>query len=108
MATKRKLTIIRPDGTCETKTIGTAVLKELQALVGGYIESVPHFTKYDGKRCQAWCNENGRNEQLAINPKATELWKQAMRWTPEKQAAGEFWYEPEVFGTLVIDQKHTD
>lgn len=103
MARKRKLTIIKADGT-ETTQMCSAELKELQALVGGLIEQVPHFTKYDGKKCIAWCNEEGRIKGLPVNPKATSLWKSTLGWTPEKQASGVFWYEPIVLGTLVIQQ----
>ncbi len=95
----RKLTIIRPDGTVTTEVVKKATLEHLQAIVGGYIESVPHFTRYAGAACKAWCNEEGRLIPLTRNGVATKL------WVDQCKHLGSTWYEPEIFGTLVIDQK---
>ena len=49
-------------------------LPELQAGVGGDIELVPYFTRYQGKPCVAFCNELGKLHGLPINERATILW----------------------------------
>jgi hypothetical protein len=55
-------------------------LAELQAAVGGYIETVPFFDKVevDGKAvpCIAFCNEEGKLQRLPVNDLATFLWAQ--------------------------------
>lgn len=104
MAKQKKLTIIRADGVIQTRTCRPE-LRDLQELVGGLIEQIPHFTQYEGRKCVAWCNEEGRINGLPRNAAATALWKSAVGWTLEKQSQGAFWYEPIVFGTLVIEQR---
>jgi len=47
-------------------------LEELQALVGGYIEILPHFNLYKGGRCVVVCNEDGRALGLPINWEASK------------------------------------
>jgi len=59
-------------------------LEELQAAVGGYIEPVPRFTTIwddDAKlyvECVAFCNEEGKLDELPVNPVATALWNEAV------------------------------
>ncbi len=54
-------------------------LKELQGyLNGGYIELVPRFDTFDGKRCIAYCDEDGKRKRLPVNVSATVLWAKAM------------------------------
>jgi hypothetical protein len=96
----RKLTIIRPDSTVTVEIVKKAELAHLQSLVGGLIQCVPHFVKYDGRRCQAWCNDEGRLLNLPRNDIASKL------WSDQVKPYGDVWYEPEVFGTLVIEQVH--
>jgi hypothetical protein len=47
----------------------------LNKIVGGSIELVPYFDKYDGDPCVAFCNENGKG--LPFNKFAHELWEKA-------------------------------
>lgn len=58
-------------------------LAELQAGVGGYIETVPGLTSYNHEgrqhRCFAFCNEEGKLKQLPRNERATQLWHRARR-----------------------------
>jgi hypothetical protein len=60
-------------------------LKELQEAVGGYIETVPHLTTIrtlEDKKyvsCIAYCNEEGKLEQLPYNARATLAWDIALR-----------------------------
>jgi hypothetical protein len=50
-------------------------LKDLQGGVGGDIEIVPYFTRYEGKPCVAFCNEHGKlHLGLPVNRRATILW----------------------------------
>jgi hypothetical protein len=50
-------------------------LEELSAGIGGgYIETVPYFTKYKGRPCVAFCDEEGKLHGLPVNQRATALW----------------------------------
>jgi len=50
----------------------------LQDAVGGYIETVPWFTQIAGRRCIAYCNEDGKLEKMPLNRQATQLWHNAL------------------------------
>lgn len=70
-----KLTTIAPDGATRVVLYGAPVkLDALQSAVGGHIESIPYFSKYDGAPCVAFCNEEGKLEGLPVNATATALW----------------------------------
>lgn len=72
---KGKMTILRVNGAVEVKELTRKVgLDPLQDAVGGYIETVPRFDKYEGERCITFCNEEGKLEGLAVNARATKLW----------------------------------
>lgn len=49
-------------------------LEFLQGSVGGYIELVPYFHKYESHSCAAFCNEEGKHRKLTYNTRATVLW----------------------------------
>jgi Domain of unknown function (DUF3846) len=49
-------------------------LQELQDIVDGYIEAVPHWDDYMGKPCVVYCNEEGKLRDLPVNKRATDLW----------------------------------
>jgi len=49
-------------------------LTQLQKLVGGYLEQVPHFEQYMTKRCTVYCNEEGKIRNLPSNERATKAW----------------------------------
>lgn len=74
-----KMTVIGTDA-CEASVLLTAppTLEQLQAAVGGHIEVVPLFTKYNGAECVAFCNEEGKLENLAPNLFAQMLWEHAV------------------------------
>lgn len=90
-------TIIKPDGeTTEIKPADgeTFTLKELQTIVGGYIE---RFPTDDGRH--VFMNEDGKRLELPINPKATELCRNLLIY-------GDF-----IVGTVVIlsrEEQDTD
>lgn len=67
----RELLIIPPEGDCENR-ICKGTLEEMQAIVGGLIQQVPHFHSFGGRRCTAWCNEEGLILGLPFNPRASE------------------------------------
>jgi hypothetical protein len=70
------LTIIPTSGAVSSKELAAPpALQDLQGgLGGGYIELVPYFTKYEGKPCVAFCDEDGKRKGLPINQRATALW----------------------------------
>jgi len=49
-------------------------LEFLQQHIDGYIEPVPFFTIYRGRRCVALCDEEGKRKGLAFNDMANRLW----------------------------------
>lgn len=70
-----KLTTIHVDGTVTTKEYTKVKLEDLQREVGGYIQVIPLFPRWEGKRCTAYCNEEGRLFGLKPNDRATEHWR---------------------------------
>ena len=93
----KKLTIIQADGTTTTEQHEKADLNVLQKHVGGLIQLVPCFDEFEGCHCDVFVNEEGKISGLPLNEIATGLWKGEL-------GAGPFWYEPELFGTVVIVQ----
>jgi hypothetical protein len=70
-----KLTVITADGMLSRKDYhGPIPLEDLQNAVGGYIQIVPGFDKYKGKRCVAFINEEGKLDGLPYNEFATTMW----------------------------------
>jgi hypothetical protein len=70
-----KLTTITPSGNVTTLELDRLpTLEEMQRAVGGYIETVPYFDRFDGKPCVAFCNEEGKLQGEPINDRATGLW----------------------------------
>jgi len=50
------------------------VLDKVKAgLDGGTLEQVPNFTTYDGQRCVAFCDEDGKGKGLKYNYHGTAL-----------------------------------
>ena len=53
-------------------------LEQLKAgLDGGRLEVVPQFTRFAGKPCVAFCDEEGKLKNLPFNPTAHILWEAA-------------------------------
>jgi hypothetical protein len=50
------------------------VLDKTRAALEDYLELVPHFEVFDGHACAAFCGENGKLNQLAVNEVATRVW----------------------------------
>ena len=87
---------IKPDGTLISKQLdATPTLEQLQAVVGGDIEQVPHFHSYGGERCVALCNEHGRMQGLPFNYPAHTQWEVAVGRTINVGSDG-------LLGTVVV------
>lgn len=69
-----KVIVIPPEGRAEERVISQD-LRNLQGIVGGYIEAVN--TMYDVAgvpQAIFWCNEEGKLKGLPLNRRATALW----------------------------------
>lgn len=93
-----RLTIIYPDGSEKVEQHDGVPLEMLQEHAGGPIQLLHHLVQYDNQECNAWVNEEGCIRRLPLNEKATALWKFFL-------GEGPFWYEPQIFGNLVIEQE---
>ena len=72
---KGALTIIPVSGAVSSKELAAPpALADLQGGVGGNIEIVPYFTRYEDKPAVAFCNEEGKLHGLPVNQRATKLW----------------------------------
>lgn len=73
--------VIKTTGEIEHYTQPKAPeLDQLQAIVGGYIETIPYFTRLnvDGRRYlrgKAYADEDGIMKQKPFNLKATQAWQ---------------------------------
>jgi hypothetical protein len=71
-----KMIRVDPDGT----VIVTEPLTEfpplatLQEAVGGHIELIPFFSRWDGSLCMAYCNTDSKMKGLPRNEPANHLW----------------------------------
>lgn len=76
---KGQVTIIKANGETETHQYdgNRPSLKDFQKWVGGYIEIIPGFRRYQGKPAVAFANEEGKLKDLPVNEAATKLWGQA-------------------------------
>jgi hypothetical protein len=81
---KGSMTIITPpQGETPTSLVEITLdkppsLEVLQEIVGGWIERVPHWERYNGQKCIAYCNEEGKILKLQYNAQATALWDVAL------------------------------
>lgn len=79
---KGTLVTIKIDGRTEVEHVDSVnVLAKLQKIVGGNIETIPGFTKFDSGEgavhCVAFCNEDGKNDGLLLNSYAQAHWRWA-------------------------------
>jgi hypothetical protein len=66
---------ISPGGEVKRTSLDAhPTLDQLKDIVGGYIELIPYFNKFENKPCIAFCNEMGKLHELPVNLKATNLW----------------------------------
>jgi Domain of unknown function (DUF3846) len=83
-----KMFIIRENGDITMRHLTKPPeLRELQMGVSspvandggiGFIEAIPNFDMYDGQRCRAFCNEEGKLNCLPLNVAATSAWCQSV------------------------------
>lgn len=74
------ITIIRPTGEINIVTCNKKSQYDLLvAAVGGYIETVPYFTRYFNQRCIAYVNEEGKLHGLPFNPYARAKWLECFK-----------------------------
>lgn len=75
---KGQLTVIKTNGEIvRTELTSPPGLEMLKKAVGGWIESIPYFEKFEGKPCVAFCNEEGKLDSLPFNGIASSLWAEA-------------------------------
>jgi hypothetical protein len=85
---KGKTTLMKADGGLIVQEHAAPLtLDYLQDAVGGLIEAVPHWRMYNGERCVAFCNEEGKIRGLAPNKQATTLWYKMV--VPEDYLVGD-------------------
>jgi hypothetical protein len=70
-------------GDAKIAALAEPSLEALQEAVGGFIEAVPYFDTYthEGElcRCVAFCNEEGKLKELAVNLEAMKSWIPALK-----------------------------
>lgn len=69
-----KITILYANGEEAMATASSLSLEKLQQMVGGWIERVPNFTHYNGEKCAAYCDEEGKLKRKPVNEAATKAW----------------------------------
>jgi hypothetical protein len=62
---KGRLTLIPVGGAITLQeVVAPPRLEFLQVWIGGYLEAVPGFTRYEGQPCVAFCNEDGKRKRM--------------------------------------------
>lgn len=75
MKKSKRVTVILSTGAICMTVTDEPELEQLQKLVGGYIERIPGFKRFNGEPViWAYCNEDGRGLELPRNLKAEEAW----------------------------------
>lgn len=76
--------LVRSDGTTKTETMRRAPrLQDMQAMVGGPIENVPHVSHKSVDESSpkvlvvAYSNEDGKRLGLPTNELATKMWRKS-------------------------------
>jgi hypothetical protein len=84
------ITIINTDGTTEqSEQEDCPDLAQLRKAVGGSIEAVPYWERWQDRQAVAFCNEEGKLEGLPINDRATMFWNLATSpWRTDDCLAG--------------------
>jgi hypothetical protein len=74
------IVIINTDGAFELKSQDDCPeLKQLKDAVGGWIETVPYWEDYGGRRAVVFCNEEGKLDGLPVNEVATAIWHDKLK-----------------------------
>ena len=61
---------------------GAWVTDDTTGVAGGYIQMVPQFGMYQGRKCVVFCDEEGKLKGYPPNNRATELWAQSLGIQP--------------------------
>ncbi|MCB0060968.1 MAG: DUF3846 domain-containing protein [Caldilineaceae bacterium] len=70
-----RILVIQPDGSGQPQEVGRQDLATLQGIVGGYLQAVPALFNPEGiPQALIWCNDDGKNQHMPINHRATALW----------------------------------
>lgn len=80
-----RMVVVTPDGRETTQEVageGDTLLPLLQKTVGGFIQMVPQFSMYQGRKCVVFCDEEGKLKGRPPNNRATELWAQSLGVQP--------------------------
>lgn len=80
------IVVIRPHGEYVSYKCDPS-LENMQALVGGYIEVVPMFSKIGSMSCLVLCDEEGKLKGKPVNNRATLEWAKCC---PQLQQNGQF------------------
>jgi hypothetical protein len=90
------ISVIKSDGAViRTRQDKQPNLEQLQAAVGGDIQPVPHFRKFENHVGVAYADEDGQMKNLPLNMLATTMWLQNL-------GKGPFSYPPRLFGNVVF------
>lgn len=104
---RTRLITLHPDGRVEVEIFqGTDKehLARLQELVGGFIETVPAWNTWQGRRCVVYCNEEGLLTHLQRNEQATTAWRECLIGRGLRVLADHAGGEGSLVGTVVIEQ----
>lgn len=69
-----KVTVIYENGEVVTSPCSSLSLEKLQQMVGGLVQPLPRFNRYEGEKCVAYCDEEGKIKRKKLNLEATHLW----------------------------------
>ena len=94
---------IKTDGRILRATMNKQpTLDFIQQAVGGSIEMVPHFIKYEGRPVTVvYANEEARRTTLKFNTLATQAWLSCLHGGPKR-------YRPQLFGDILIVTRSLD
>jgi hypothetical protein len=79
------LIIVPPNTPIRHDRRNKLTLDDIQTLVGGYVEVIPHFKTYGSSPCLAFGNEDGKLLALPKNPRATMFWATAWEHLPANE-----------------------
>lgn len=66
---------LHPNGDSDIEEIKELKLEKAQELVGGLVQVVPRFNKYEGQSCVVLCDEEGKMKGSPLNNRATLEWQ---------------------------------
>jgi hypothetical protein len=70
-----QIIVLHPDGTRDIHMLEELDGFKARKLVGGYVQVVPVFRKFEGMSCVVLCDEDGKMTGKPYNVRATLEWK---------------------------------